>query len=68
MLNMLVGTIGLEPTTPTMSRWCSNQLSYVPVVELAILKAGKQKSKRQFCKITARVRMLYTSALILHNK
>jgi hypothetical protein len=26
----LVGTIGLEPTTPTMSRWCSNQLSYVP--------------------------------------
>jgi len=40
----------------------------VPVVELAILKACKQKSKRQFCKITARVRMLYTSALILHNK
>ena len=23
----LVGAIGLEPTTPTMSRWCSNQLS-----------------------------------------
>ena len=32
MMNLmkLVGTIGLEPTTPTMSRWCSNQLSYVP--------------------------------------
>ena len=32
MVNLmkLVGTIGLEPTTPTMSRWCSNQLSYVP--------------------------------------
>jgi hypothetical protein len=26
----LVGLTGLEPATPTMSRWCSNQLSYSP--------------------------------------
>src|SRR5260221_473787 len=26
----LVGAIGLEPTTPTRSRQCSNQLSYAP--------------------------------------
>ncbi len=26
----MVGVNGLEPSTPTMSRWCSNQLSYTP--------------------------------------
>ena len=26
----LVGLVGLEPMTPTMSTWCSNQLSYNP--------------------------------------
>src|SRR5690606_38288075 len=28
----LVVAIGPAPTTPTMSRWCSNQLSYAPKV------------------------------------
>ena len=27
---VLVGLVGLEPMTPTMSTWCSNQLSYNP--------------------------------------
>ena len=27
----LVGTSGLEPPTPTLSGWCSNHLSYVPI-------------------------------------
>ena len=32
----LVGTIGLEPTTPWMSTKCSNQLSYAPIAGFAL--------------------------------
>src|SRR5690606_25888674 len=37
----LVGTIGFEPTTPTMSRWCSNQLSYVPAMAAHFTEASR---------------------------
>ena len=35
----LVGANGLEPSTPTMSRWCSNQLSYAPEEPKSIAQA-----------------------------
>ena len=28
----LVGMSGLEPPTPTLSGWCSNRLSYIPIM------------------------------------
>ena len=28
----LVGASGLEPPTPTLSGWCSNLLSYAPIM------------------------------------
>ena len=30
----MVRLAGLEPVTPTMSRWCSNQLSYSRIIGL----------------------------------
>ena len=36
----LVGLVGLEPTTPALSRRCSNQLSYRPIPQFANRFAG----------------------------
>ncbi len=36
----LVGLVGLEPTTPALSRRCSNQLSYRPSNSATELKAA----------------------------
>ncbi len=38
---LLVGANGIEPPTPTMSRWCSNQLSYAPVARANYTRYGQ---------------------------
>ena len=44
----LVGLVGLEPMTPTMSTWCSNQLSYNPV---HCCNSGILTYRRRICKL-----------------
>ena len=39
-----VGKRGLEPPTPTMSTWCSNQLSYLPVATSIAARTGFDQS------------------------
>src|SRR5215831_11344472 len=37
---MMVGLVGLEPTTPALSRRCSNQLSYRPLTRCEVPGCG----------------------------
>ena len=37
----MVGPRGLEPLTPTMSTWCSNQLSYEPKISFKINSSNR---------------------------
>ena len=47
----MVGLVGLEPMTPTMSTWCSNQLSYNPKRGTKrSIAHGKRKCKPQIAK------------------
>ncbi len=43
----MVRSIGLEPTTPTMSRWCSNQLSYERIkIPRCLFDSGTNSSEQ----------------------
>ena len=46
LASIRVGKRGLEPPTPTMSTWCSNQLSYLPDVPPSIQESGSPSKIR----------------------
>ena len=46
--NFLVGLSRLELLTPTMSRWCSNQLSYSPILEARTLTKSHASHKHNY--------------------
>ena len=57
--NVLVGLVGFEPTTPALSRRCSNQLSYRPRLPLSFISSSTGPSSlapkhdtrvRRFCR------------------
>ena len=56
LANVLVGLVGLEPTTPALSTRCSNQLSYSPDFGTLLLflllttadKRGRLMMEREF--------------------
>ena len=76
LLFYLVGASGFEPPTPTMSRWCSNQLSYAPAKEAndtrfqAVLASEKlclqgQKTRVRACScLQGAYRLIMTKAEI----
>src|SRR3546814_20934269 len=43
---VLVGQVGIEPTTPALSRRCSNRLSYLPSVRPKRPTLGRSEERR----------------------
>ena len=48
-LGLVVGLVGFEPTTPALSRRCSNQLSYRPLPVCRITADKRERSNQ--CKL-----------------
>jgi hypothetical protein len=63
VLKVMVGLVGLEPTTPALSRQCSNQLSYRPKLLTLEFSFGKSPSIRcgTYTKHTYRSQSLATT-------
>ena len=64
----LVGAIGIEPTTSTMSRWRSNQLSYAPVEAARIITATGRLCKHPVAdraSLRAAEKIKYPNLLVL---
>jgi hypothetical protein len=61
--NGMVGLVGLEPTTPALSRRCSNQLSYRPkpvAADQSILPSSLATTFQQPISVSVQFRLLFS--------